>query len=364
MNFVDSFDPSILLGDRLGLSLYCMFVEAYLSGNYSFESGLYKKFIRHFPGEVGKHTPDKFIQLIERIKSSGFDIYNPVYANPTEYSLVEGSHRCSIAIMLAKRDIPYNLRFTDDRTDESVFRKIFTKDELELLHHKQDEYVGRCLPEIALRNRIRMIVRANPDSFKAPFSSKSLVSSLRPYQAFESIGVAGKRPSAKRVEIYELSRHLRSGMRALEIGCNVGFFTINLSQLLDSVTAFDIDSAYIKVANLVKEQLKISNCTFNVKSLKGYKPLQQYDFVVSTAIHGWSGISFNDYISLLDRSLTPGGVMLFESHEIDAEKDWLDKRSLLTGRFDLVDSGLIDDVDKSIYGSEMREFLILKKREG
>lgn len=363
MNFVDTFDPSILLGDRLGLSLYCLFVEAYLSGNYSFESGLYRKFIRHFPSEAGKHTPENFIQLIERIKSCGFDAYNPVYANPTEYSLVEGSHRCSIAIMLAKRDVPYNLRFADDRTDESVFRKIFTKDELEFLHHKRDEYVGRCIPEISLRNRIRMIIRANPDSFKAPFSSKSLVSTLRPYQAFESIGVAGKRPSAKRVEIYELSRHLRPGMRALEIGCNVGFFAMNFSQLLDSVTAFDIDSAYIKVANLVKEHLKISNCTFDVKSLKGYKPLQQYDFVVSTAIHGWSGISFNDYISLIERSLTPGGVMLFESHEIDAEKDWLDRRSLLTREFELVDSGLIDDVDKSIYGSEMREFLILKKRE-
>lgn len=363
MNFVDSFDPSILLGDRLGLSLYCMFVEAYLSGEYSLESGLYRKFIRHFPGEAGKHTPEKFIQLIERVKSCGFDAYHPVYANPTEYSLVEGSHRCSIAIVLAKRDVPYNLRFADDRTDESVFRKIFTKDELELLHNKRDEYIGMCLPEIALKNRIRLIVRANPDSFKAPFSSKALVSSLRPYQAFESIGVAGKRPSAKRVEIYELNRYLRPEMRALEIGCNVGFFTMNFSQLLDSVTAFDVDSAYIKVANLVKEQCRISNCTFEVKSIKEYKPLQQYDFLVSTAIHGWSGISFNDYISLIDRSLTPGGVILFESHEIDTEKDWPDKRGFLTGRFDLVDSGLIDDVDKSIYGSEMREFLILKKRE-
>jgi hypothetical protein len=44
------------------------------------------------------------------------------------------------------------------------------------------------------------------------------------------------------------------------------------------------------------------------------------------------------------------------------EKDWPAKRDFLLANFDLVDSGIIDDVDTGMYESEFREFLILKKR--
>jgi hypothetical protein len=362
MNFVDTFDPAILLGDRLGLTLYCMFVEAYLLGEYRDERILYLKFINNFPGEIGKHTPETFGRLIDDIKLRGFDPYTPVYANPDEYSLVDGSHRCAIAIKLGMKEVPYNLRFSDDRTDEAIFREIFTLDEVNLIYQKREEYINRCDPEIVLRCRVREIMRESPGSFQAPFSSLTRTPTIRPYQGFESLRILGKRPSACRMEIYGLKQYIHAEMTTLDIGCNVGFFTMHIAPLVKSVVAFDVDLAYIKIARLVQSYCGIDNCRFTKQSLKGVRPAGQYSFVVSTAIHGWSGMSFGDYVDLLDSCLVPGGVLLFESHELDAENDWPVKRRLLTNRFDLLDFGLIDDVDKSMYASEMREFLILKKR--
>ena len=361
MNYYETFDPSILLGDRLGLTLYGMFVEAYLSGSYEPEAKLYTKFIRYFRKERKVHSPAHFAALIDNIRKNGMDPLFPVSANPAEYSLMDGSHRCATAIQLGIRNVPYILRFTDDRADDSIFRKIFSADELKTLYCKREEYLARCAPDMALRSRVRTIVRNNPKSFHAPFSSLTRIPAMRTYQAFESLGLTGKRPSEKRMEIYEIARHLWPTMKGLELGCNVGFFTMSLAKHVESMVAFDKDENYIKVASLVQESLGISNCRFFASSLKDFRSTDTFDFIVSTAVHGWAGMKFPDFVAFLDRHLRPGGVLLFESHELDAEKDWASKKEHLTSKYALADRGIIDDTDKSLYASEIREFLILKK---
>ena len=150
-------------------------------------------------------------------------------------------------------------------------------------------------------------------------------------------------------------------MAGLEIGCNVGFFSLSVAPLLCHLDAFDIDPNYIAVARLAQSFTGICNCTFSARSLKDFHPEQRYDFVVSTAVHGWSGLEFVDFVSLIDECTAPEGLILFESHEIDAEKDWQTHRGILLEKFTLLESGFIDDVDMSMYASEMREFLLLKK---
>jgi SAM-dependent methyltransferase len=362
MNFIETFNPAILLGDRLGLTLYGMFVEAYLKGNYSFEETLYRKFLKNFPSELLEHTPENFIRLIENIKHHGFDVFKPVYANPDEYSLVQGSHRCSIAIQLGLKDVPFNLRFYDDRTDDAVFHELFSLTEVDLIYCKRLEYIGRCENAVAFRCRLRAIMRQNAASFCAPFSSRTKIPTLRPYQGFEALGIAGKRPSQKRLDVYGLKRYLARSMNGLEIGCNVGFFSLLLAPCVNQLDAFDIEQNYIEVAKLTQEYCGIKNCHFYAQSLTGFHPELQYDFVVSTAVHGWSGLPFENYIALIDKCVRQGGLVLFESHEIDAEKDWPTKREVLLRDYELIESGLIDDVDKTMYASEMREFLLLRKK--
>ena len=195
MDYYKTFDPAILLGDRLGLTLYGMFVEAYLLGDFREEERLYRKFINHFPGEKQLHTPENFGRLIDNVKEFGLDPAMPVYANPDEYSLIEGSHRCAIAIQLGIKKVPYNLRFKDDRVDSKLFQKIFSRDELDQIYIRQAEYIDRCDASTAFRCRVRMIMREHADSFQAPFSSRTKIPCLRPYQGFAPAGILGKRPS-------------------------------------------------------------------------------------------------------------------------------------------------------------------------
>jgi 2-polyprenyl-3-methyl-5-hydroxy-6-metoxy-1,4-benzoquinol methylase len=362
LNCFDAFNPEILLGDRLGLTLYMMFVEGVLTGSYRAEEKLYSRFIRNFPGEAKIHTVENFIKLIHDMKEHGFDPLCPVYANPDEYSLMEGAHRCAVAIQLGIRSVPYNLRFHDDRTDESVFKKILSPEELHRLYRKREEYLDRCDADIKFRCQVRALMRETPEAFYAPFSSKTKIPTMRPYQGSVRLGILGKRPAERRFEVYELQRHMRREASVLEIGCNVGFFTLVVAKNAAAVEAFDVETAYIKIARLAQTFSRINNCSFNVDSVKTFRPDRQYDAVISTATHGWSGLPFHDYVQLIDESTKPGGTILFESHEIDAEKDWPDKKGALSDKFELIDGGLIDDVDKAMYASEMREFLILKKR--
>ena len=80
MNYYETFDPAILLGDRLGLTLYGMFVEAYLSGSYEAEATLYSKFIRYFRKERAVHNPANFAALIDSIRANGMHPASPVAA--------------------------------------------------------------------------------------------------------------------------------------------------------------------------------------------------------------------------------------------------------------------------------------------
>ena len=364
MNYIKTFDPSILLGDRLGITLYCMLVRAYLLGDYSKEIKMYKKFINNFPREVDTHTPENFFKLIENIKNNGFDLSTPIYANPNEFTLLDGAHRSAIAIQLGIKDVPYSLRFQDDRTDDSVLHRVFGDKGFELLQQKRDEYISLCEPLIALKCRIRMHMRENSESFQAPFSSQTKIPSLRLYQSLEKLDIPGKRLSQRRVETYELARYLSNSMRVMEVGCNVGFLSLAIADYVHSIDAFDIDQNYITIAEYVQEFCNNNNCRFFVQSLSEFVPIYQYDFVISTAVHGWSALPFEEYVSILTKHIKPGGLLFFESHELDAEKNWPDKRALLTNNYDLIGQGFIDDVDDRMYQSEIREFLILRKRLG
>jgi SAM-dependent methyltransferase len=364
MNHVKTFDPCILLGDRLGLTLYGMFVEAYLQGNCKNEAEMYEKFIQYFPGERGIHTPDAFIHLIDSIRSNGFNPYYPVSANPDEYAMKQGSHRCSIAIQLGIKEVPYILRFDDSRTDDSVFQKVFNSAELRLLEEKREEYVERCDQLTALKCGLRVHMRSHVKSYQAPFSSKTRIPTLRFYQGYEPLGLLGKRPAQKRLEIYNLKRYVRPPFAVLEPGCNVGFFALALSQHVASIQGFEVDPSYVHVANQVAAHCHITNCFFTVDSVDRFQAHQGYDLVISTAVHGWSQLPFAEYVQRIDLWTKPGGLILFESHEIDAEKDWPDKKALLVNRFQLLEQGFIDDVDNRVYESEMREFLLLRKHQG
>lgn len=364
MSYLRHFNPACLLGDRLELSIYGLFVEEYLAGRLNHAVTIYKKVMKHFPEEAAVHTQENFISLIECIRANGFSQYNPVFANPDELTLLDGSHRCAIAIQLGVHSVPFARRFIDDQVSDARFLAILGEEDYAIVKEKQSAYIDNCDPLMSLKCRIRSHMRANVSSFNSPFSSPTAIPALRCYQAMESLGIRGKRLSEKRVRLYGLDRFVSSTTRLLDVGCNVGFFSMTLAKLVGQVDAFDPDQAYIDLANMVREFSSINNCRFSVATVQTFRPESKYDLLVTSAIHGWSGMPFEVYVATIAEWVEPNGLIFIESHELDAERDWRTKKTWLGSHFDIVHDGFIDDVDDLVYQSEFREFLILRKRRG
>lgn len=365
-NLLRTFNPRILLGERLGLTIYCMFVEAYLHKNDPCAFDIYDKYICYF-NEQGEHNYHTFTTLIDSMRNNGYDSWKAVYANPREFSLLNGAHRCAVSIVLGIEDIPYHLRFDDHRllgdTYGRIYREIYDAEQVSLLEQKQNAYIDQSDSQTALMCRLRRIINDNPKSFNAAFSSKTKIpSAVRPYQAYAKLGILGKRSTEKRVATYGLPHLLNNNMRVLEFGCNCGFLSLEISKLVSDVTAFDIDPAYIAIGNLTKGYLGINNCELFTSPVKDFNSSKTFDCIVSCAVHGWAELGFRQYTAKILSLLKPNGLLLFESHEIDAHPDWSSKKAYLLKYFNLIRSGLIDDVDDSMYASEMREYLILQRK--
>ena len=355
------FDPRSLLGDRLGLTLYCLYAEALLRGRISGIRPLYQKFLAAFNEQ--EHSPDSFDRLIYAMKTRGFDFAFPVYGNLKEFALVNGAHRCATAIALGLTQIPYCLRFADNRTPDEAFARVFTTDELAMLRSEQDRFIAQCEPGLSLRCKVRKLIRAHPRSFSAPFSSKNTMQAIRPYQGMEKLGILGKRPVEKRAEVYGMARFIKGHMRVLEIGCNSGFLALETASYAAHVTAFDADPVYIQLGNLVKEHLQIHNCSLLASPVERFQTQDTYDAVISCAVHGWIKLSFEEFVRRILAWLKPGGLFIFETHEIDCHPEVPQQREYLLQFFELLRRGYIDDVDESLYQSEMREYLVLKKKQ-
>ena len=126
----------------------------------------------------------------------------------------------------------------------------------------------------------------------------------------------------------------------LETGCNCGFLSWLIAQQAHTVDAFDIDENYIQLGTMLKEAYGTKNLAYSVSSFEEFKPERMYDIIVSCAVYGWTSLSFSDFVTRLNQWIKPGGVLLFESHELPAHPEWAQQRA----------------------HSEFREFMVLKKQ--
>ena len=141
---------------------------------------------------------------------------------------------------------------------------------------------------------------------------------LEPYQSMESIGLKGKRPTAYRINEYGLNQILRKQDDVLDIGCNSGFLDISIAGMVHSVTGIEYDESLVKVADLVAEYLKVSNCEFLIGDFNDWyrdKGIDaKYNIIFSFAIHHWLNLPSKEYVAVIDQMLRADGYVCFESH--------------------------------------------------
>jgi hypothetical protein len=358
-----TFDPRILLGDRFELVLY-IFCAKCIINNTDIDKAkyLYTKFLKYFPGEWNEHNFSVFTDLVISMKSNGYNPYHPVEVNPENYFLVNGSHRCSSAIALGFTSIPYSLTMRDDNIPLEKYLSIFSKEEYEFLLDFQHNLISNLPDHLRLICNMRIFIQKNPHDFKNAFSSPNIGNAYLFYQGDPLLGISGKRNVRMRWKTYNLACFLNGSEKVLELGCNIGLFSNILSNYVHELHGYDINSSYIDVAHYFSNYMKNNNLYFKKSDLKEINPRQKYDVIISCAVHGWSGLDFDDYCKLLICFAKPNAIILFESHEILAESDWQKKRSFLLTFCECLHSGFIDDVD-SRYASEIREFLVLRLKE-
>ena len=145
------------------------------------------------------------------------------------------------------------------------------------------------------------------------------------YQSYLDIGISGIRNSQERIEIYHLRNILKKTDSVLDVGCNCGFFDLQVAPLVRKMTGMDIEPNFIDIANKTALYGKIENASFICASYADAEVKDKYDAVFSLAVHSniiLSGLSEEEYVRKILANVADEGHFFFESHDWknDAER--------------------------------------------
>ena len=185
------------------------------------------------------------------------------------------------------------------------------------------------------------------------------------YQGLDEIKITGSRSSEKRFEEYEILEYLSKDKTVLDIGSNVGFFSIYVSKFVERIFGVEINPYLVAIGNDVKDFLNIKNTNFINSSFEECHFDEKFDIIFSFAndstIDDNTKFNFSEYIEKIVSLLKEDGLLIFESQAIDSvitkqldkKVDYLEKKFTILKR-KKVSSTYPKTVD-------FRDFLILKK---
>jgi len=134
------------------------------------------------------------------------------------------------------------------------------------------------------------------------------------YQTHPELNIQGYRPTLSRINNYGLLNYLCEGDEVLDIGGNVGFFSMYLSKFVKSVDVVEMNNDLVNIGLKTRDYLKIKNVEFFNEDIRSFKSDKKYDLVLTMAVHGHLGISLDQYLELVSNLVAPNGKILIESH--------------------------------------------------
>ncbi len=143
------------------------------------------------------------------------------------------------------------------------------------------------------------------------------------YQGYKRIALSGLRMTEDRMQEYNINNYLGKNDLVLDIGCNTGFLSLEISKYIKNIDALDKNPYLIRIADDVKDFLSISNVNFFATSFEGFQTNKKYNIIFSFASHeSWDGNSvfdLNQYIQKMSSLLVSDGMLFFETHDIIEE---------------------------------------------
>ena len=149
------------------------------------------------------------------------------------------------------------------------------------------------------------------------------------YQSCEDLLLPGIRPTKDRFERYNLQGILRKTNIVLDIGCNVGFFSLFSAKYVAHLDAFDSNSDLIQIGELARKYLNLDNVNLFCQDFKDYNPQKKYDVIYCFAVHKWIGMPIEQFAHKLRQLSNNGTIILFESNNLTKLNDFDDEIAIL-----------------------------------
>ena len=157
------------------------------------------------------------------------------------------------------------------------------------------------------------------------------------YQGYKRVGIHGIKPTEARMKSYDVYDFFNANGRVLDIGSNSGFLSIYLSDYFKEVVGIELNPYLIRMGECVKNHLGVRNVNFIKADFMSYSFNNQFDAVFSLSNHftidGNLNMSFEDYIYKIYNLLNNGGVLFFESHNINGDDSDLDQKFLIASQY-------------------------------
>lgn len=178
------------------------------------------------------------------------------------------------------------------------------------------------------------------------------------YQNYPPLKISGKRNTLCRFKMYGLEARLKKEWNVLDIGGNIGFFSLYLSRYVNSIDIVEQNRNLTAIGKKLAKYEKINNVNITNLDFKKYSSKKKYDMIMSLAIHKWVGLEFDEYLKRIHTLLKHKGLLLMESHIIyNEEGDYIEPLLRKNSLFEIVEKGVVDDHD-GFY----REFFWLKAK--
>jgi ubiquinone/menaquinone biosynthesis C-methylase UbiE len=157
------------------------------------------------------------------------------------------------------------------------------------------------------------------------------------YQGYLRIGINGIKPTEPRMENYSINNLFNPNGKALDIGSNSGFMVNYLSDYYNEIVGIEINPYLIKMGETVSKYLNHKNISFVNSDFITHNFDKKFDAVFSLSNHftidGNLNMSFESYINKIYNVMNDGGILFFESHNIDGDDKDLEEKFRVADKY-------------------------------
>ena len=105
------------------------------------------------------------------------------------------------------------------------------------------------------------------------------------YESNLELGLEGLRSTEERMVVYHVNEYVNQKTRALDIGCNSGFFALSVAPYVKEIVGVELEKEQIDVALKAQQLMGVNNAKFVSCDFLKYETNERYDVIFSLAVH-------------------------------------------------------------------------------